>query len=108
METCINHFAYQLPFFGNIWTNSSQRIFSLEVVLKLQNEQLKLDKELDPLKQAGLADGSLSFYNEIEWRNLFENTKNVDLLFAYARTWRNNNRVELKCIITGRELGLNN
>lgn len=39
----------------------------------------------------------------INWKHLFETSKNIDLLFAYAQTWRQSNVVELERFITNSE-----
>jgi hypothetical protein len=62
----------------------------------------KTEKQVDSVKWARSADGVLSLYNEIDWRGLFANARRLDLLFAYAQTWRHNNIIELEQLIERR------
>jgi len=64
-------------------------------MLLLKNTILTLEKELEPLKRAGVRGGVLAPHTEVDWGNLFRETKSLDLLFAYAETWRHGRTVEL-------------
>lgn len=47
------------------------------------------------LERAGIRNVTNHYLREVPWRDLITSSKHVDLLFAYAQTWRNSHRTEL-------------
>lgn len=79
------------------WVRADE-IYDETAVLKLKNTILKLENDLQPLRSAGLVTAVMAPYTEIDWSGLFRDAKRVDLLFAYARTWRWSHTVELRAL----------
>ncbi|HMO49580.1 MAG TPA: hypothetical protein PKE26_03340 [Kiritimatiellia bacterium] len=71
-----------------IWELINKRAFVAEILASA--------KIADDLKQAGITATPQDFYQDVSWDDLFRNAKQIDLFFAYARTWRNSNLKRLK------------
>ncbi len=63
--------------------------------LRLQNESMQVTQELERLKRVGISNAGIMPYSDVNWNRLFADSMNVDLMFAYARTWRKSHAVEL-------------
>ena len=79
------------------WVRADE-IYDETTVLKLNNRILSLEKEIQPLQSAGIVNAVTAPYTEIDWVGLLKGAKKVDLLFAYARTWRMSHIVELTAL----------
>jgi len=71
-----------------LWELIAKRSFFEEIM-----EKIKLAEQV---RNAGLKTITNGSYREIDWPNLFKNVKDLDLCFAYARTWRHINTLYLQ------------
>lgn len=55
------------------------------------------------LERAGIQNVTNQYLRDVAWSGLISSAKHVDLLFAYARTWRNAHRDELIEMVNRRE-----
>ncbi len=69
-----------------IWQLFLERTFLDEVLLNLNIN--------NNLKEAGITKIETNF-RKIDWDSYFERVKDIDLFFAWSRTWRNTNRENL-------------
>jgi hypothetical protein len=70
-----------------MWEKFLKRAFFNEVMDKIG---LATDVNI-----SGLSGITLDFYHDVNWRQLFKNVKNLDILFSYGGTWRHSHEVEL-------------
>lgn len=71
-----------------LWEKSAKRSFFEEIM-----EKIKLSEQV---RNSGLVTITTKAYREIDWHKLFENVKELDMCFAYARTWRHMNTLYLQ------------
>jgi hypothetical protein len=71
-----------------IWDLVGKRAFASEV---LESARVGADVAVAGLLQVGT-----SYLEDVQWRDLFENSSKIDLFFAYAGTWRGAYHVELE------------
>jgi hypothetical protein len=70
-----------------IWSLVGKRAFLNEI---LEKAQIPRD-----IYSSGIIKVYSSFQRELNWSEHFEKAQNLDIFFAYANTWRNNNREHL-------------
>ncbi|RJP51382.1 MAG: hypothetical protein C4586_04410, partial [Anaerolineaceae bacterium] len=70
-----------------VWELSSKRAFYAEA--------LSASRLVDDVAETGLVGASAKWHGNIDWQRLFRSTNNLEILFIYARTWRNTHRVDL-------------
>ncbi|NOK62418.1 MAG: hypothetical protein GFH27_549293n152 [Chloroflexi bacterium AL-W] len=70
-----------------IWELVAKRAFLSELM-----SEARLAEEI---RNAGIVTVPRDFYRDIDWPQLFQRTKQLDIYFAYGRTWRGANRNEL-------------
>lgn len=71
-----------------IWELWGKRAFSDEILAKVQISR--------DITSAGIIKIAKSFHHDIDWKNYFHTVKELDIFFAYARTWRNTYISELR------------
>jgi hypothetical protein len=67
-----------------------------------ETARLSTDVEKSGLRRVGL-----DYTTEPEWQEYFSNTRQLDVFFAYARTWRNNNLSRLQTLASQKGAELN-
>jgi hypothetical protein len=70
-----------------VWELSSKRAFYAEA--------LSASRLVDDFTETGLVGASAKWHGNIDWQRLFRSTNYLQILFIYARTWRNTHRVDL-------------
>lgn len=70
-----------------VWELSSKRSFYAEA--------LSASRLIDDITESGLIGASAKWHGNIDWQRLFRSTNHLQILFIYARTWRNTHRVDL-------------
>jgi hypothetical protein len=70
-----------------VWELSSKRAFYAEA--------LSASRLVDDVTETGLIGASAKWHGNIDWQRLFRSANNLQILFIYARTWRNTHRVDL-------------
>lgn len=70
-----------------VWELFSKRSFYAEA--------LSASKLVDEVTETGLIGASAKWHGNIDWQRLFRGTNTLQILFIYARTWRNTHRVDL-------------
>jgi hypothetical protein len=73
------------------WELFGKRAFAEEVFSKAQ---LRAD-----LASSGLERVHDSYLEDVEWASLFENSRSLDIVVAYASTWRNTHRNRLESLV---------
>jgi hypothetical protein len=71
-----------------LWELYGKRAFLDEILAKMQ-----ISKEIT---SAGIIKIADSFHQDIDWKDYFGKVKELDIFFAYARTWRNTHVSELR------------
>ncbi len=71
-----------------IWELIAKRSFFEEIMEKIELA--------DQIRDSGLVKITTGSYREIDWPDLFRNVKELDMCFAYARTWRHINTLYLQ------------
>jgi hypothetical protein len=71
-----------------LWEKSAKRSFFEEIM-----EKIKLAEQVRDL---GLVTITTKAYREVDWPELFRNVRELDMCFAYARTWRHMNTLYLQ------------
>jgi hypothetical protein len=71
-----------------LWELYAKRSFFEEIMAKI--------RLAEQVQNAGLVTITAGSYREIDWPGLFKNVKELDMCFAYARTWRHINTLYLQ------------
>ncbi|MBU7046558.1 MAG: hypothetical protein HXS54_08985 [Theionarchaea archaeon] len=75
-----------------MWELWGKRAFLDEILAKVQVSR--------DMTSAGIIQVAKSFHHDIEWKDYFHTVKELDIFFAYARTWRNTYISELREVAT--------
>lgn len=75
-----------------VWDLFGKRAFADEVLSKTQLRADLVDSGLERLTGSYLAD--------VEWEELFQHSRTLDIVVAYASTWRNTHRARLEKLAT--------
>lgn len=71
-----------------LWEKSAKRSFFEEIM-----EKIKLAEQV---RNSGLVTVTTKALREVDWPELFKNARELDMCFAYARTWRHMNTLSLQ------------
>jgi hypothetical protein len=70
-----------------LWELAVKRSFLAELMAKA--------KLAEDIRSAGIVQVTTDFQRDIDWKKMFKTVKNLDIFFAYGRTWRGTNEQEL-------------
>lgn len=71
------------------------------------DDMFKEARIADTLKRARITHFFTSFHDPVPWDDLFAGSKSLDILFAYAHTWRNTHRTRLERLLRSSDAKLN-
>ena len=71
-----------------IWELASKRLFLSEI--------FSVAELSEDIRRSGLARISTDFHQDLDWSQWLASATTLDVFFAYARTWRNTNRISLQ------------
>src|SRR6185436_2828221 len=71
-------------------------IFEFWQLRNLLNDLFQLSRISEQLQRAKVSGFSVSFHDNIPWEDLFRESHHLDMMVAYASTWRNAHRSKIE------------
>lgn len=79
-----------------LWELWAKRAFMDEVLTKV--------RMADEVKLAGILRVTDKFHTDIEWNDLFDSVRKLDLFFAYSHTWRYTHRAKIESAVSNKDV----